>query len=226
MKIENFMCPISFIITIPSYVPLKFISILKSHITAHHISQVMESLDEEPDEDAHLPNTRIVKPNRKTKKNREDQIEHPLVGSVAQTMRGSRGRKTTLYIIGDYLYLKGVLQPNNVFRARCRHFKNGSHPCKASAYMEPITLRVLKFTGQHSCVKDPDMKLQIQMETEMKELAETTSDNLKDIYIRVCERNPSIALRIPYRRICTAMDQRRKAAIAKLTSIYHKKMTK
>ena len=87
---------------------------------------------------------------------------------------------------------------------------------KASVYLEPITLQVLKFTGNHSCPKDPDMKYQIQMETEMKELAETTSDNLKEIYKSVCQKNPAIAPRIPYRRICTAMDQRRRAAIAKL----------
>ena len=62
------------------------------------------------------------------------------------------------------------------------------------------------------------MKFQIQMETEMKELAVTTPyDDLKDIYDRVCQKNPSVAERIPYKRMCVAMDRRRREAIARLT---------
>ena len=190
-----------------------------------HISQVMESYHEEPVEETHSQNRGIIKLQRKIKANRKrktgDLIQDPLVGSVAKTMQGSRGRKSCLYIIGDFLYLKGVLQTNNLLRARCRNFKTGPIPCRASVSIEPITLQVIKFTGRHSCAKDPGMKYQIQMETEMKELAETTGDNLKEIYKRVCQKNPAISPRIPYRRICMAMDQRRKAAIASLTSIRH-----
>ena len=178
-----------------------------------HISQVMESYHEEPVEETHSQNRGIIKLQRKIKANRKrktgDLIQDPLVGSVAKTMQGSRGRKSCLYIIGDFLYLKGVLQTNNLLRARCRNFKTGPIPCKASVSIEPITLQVIKFTGRHSCVKDPGMKYQIQMETEMKELAETTRDSFKAIYKRVSLKNPAIARRIPYERICKAMIRRR-----------------
>ena len=194
---------------------------------AHRISQVSQSLNEEPNEDGDTNNLRDTKPRRKITAGRngknEDQIKDPLVGSIAQAMTGCRGggpkgRRTTLYIIGDYLYLNAFVQTDNLLRIRCRHYNKGPIPCKATAFVDPTSLEVIKMTGSHSCFKDPDMKFQIQMETEMKELAATTPYDLKDIYDRVCQKNPSMAIRIPYKRMEKTMDRRRKAAIASLTS--------
>ena len=191
---------------------------------AYRISQVSQSLIEGPDEDSDTLNLRITKPRRKMKagrmRKREDQTKDPLVGSIAQAMTGCKGggpkgRRTTLYIIGDYLYVNGFVQSDSQLRARCRHYHNGAIPCRASALIDRTTLEVIKMTGSHSCLKDPDMKFQIQMETEMKELAATTSYDLKDIYERVCQKNPSMAIRIPYKRICVTMNRRRKEAIAR-----------
>ena len=60
----------------------------------------------------------------------------------------------------------------------------------------------------------------VKLETEMKELAETTRDNFKEIYQRVCLKNPAIARRIPYNRICKTMDRRRREAQA-FTTVSH-----
>ena len=170
-------------------------------------AEIMDSYHEEAVDDVSSYNRGMIKKIRKRKK--ENLIDYPLIGSVAQTMKGNRRGKSTLYIIGDYLYFNGTLQPNNILRAKCRKFRTGSISCKACAYIEPVTLQVLKLTGKHSCTKDPDMKHQIQMETEMKELAETTRDSFKAIYKRVSLKNPAIARRIPYERICKAMIRRR-----------------
>ena len=191
---------------------------------AHRISQVSQSFNEEPNEDGDTNNLRDTKPRRKITAGRkgknEDQIKDPLVGSIAQAMTGCKGggpkgRRTTLYIIGDYLYVNGCVPSENLLRTRCRHYHNGPIPCRASAIIDRMTLEVIKMTGSHSCFKDPDMKFQIQMETEMKELAATTPYDLKDIYDRVCQKNPSMAIRIPYKRICVTMNRRRKEAIAR-----------
>ena len=182
---------------------------------ANKDAEVMEPYYEEPVENAYLQNRRahVIKKVCKRKKGNL-MNKDPLVGSIALTMKGNRRGKSTLYIIGDHLYFNGTLQPNNVLRAKCRNFRTGSITCKACAYIEPETLQVLKFTGKHSCGNDPDLKFQIQMETEMKELAETTKDNLKDIYKMVCLKNPAIAQRIPYNRMCKSMDRRRREAQA------------
>ena len=177
--------------------------------------------DNEAEEDGNVEDAEIidsyheeavydVNSHKKIRKRKEENlIDYSLIGSVAQTMKGNRRGKSTLYIIGDYLYFNGTLQPNNILRAKCRKSRTGSISCKACAYIEPVTLQVLKLTGKHSCAKDPDMKHQIQMETEMKEMAETTRDSFKAIYNRVCLKNPAIARRIPYERICKAMVRRR-----------------
>ena len=87
------------------------------------------------------------------------------MGTVAQKMQGRRRGRSTLYIIGDYLYTNGVLQ-NNKLKMRCRDLKN----CISYAYLEPDTLKVIKFTREHTCIKDPYLKFQIHMENEMKEM--------------------------------------------------------
>ena len=129
---------------------------------ANEDAEVMESYHGEPVEDALSKNLVIIKTIRKSKKGHQGtsrDVKYPLMGSVAQTMKGNRSGKATLYIIGDYLYTNGTLQPNNMLRSICRNFRTGSIPCKACAYIEPVTLQVLKFTGNHTCAKDPDMKI-------------------------------------------------------------------
>ena len=78
----------------------------------------------------------------------------------------------------------------------CRNYKGGPAQCKARAQLNPETLQVVKIFGDHNCVTDPDLKYQIRMESEMKALAETSGDSLKDIFDRVCRKNPSVAQRL------------------------------
>ena len=127
-----------------------------------------------------------------------------MLGTVAQTMQGRR-RGSTLYIIGDYLYSNGVLQ-NKKVKMRCRDLKN----CISYAYLEPDTLKVIKFTREHTCIKDPYLKYQIQMENEMKEMAESNAqgskDSFREIYNIVSKKNPEVASRISFWRMYKVMD--------------------
>ena len=129
------------------------------------------------------------------------------MGTVAQKMQGRRRGRSTLYIIGDYLYTNGVLQ-NNKLKMRCRDLKN----CISYAYLEPDTLKVIKFTREHTCIKDPYLKFQIHMENEMKEMAETcaqgSKDSFREIYDTVCKKNPRVASRIAFPRMYKTMDLR------------------
>ena len=56
------------------------------------------------------------------------------------------------------------------------------------------------------------MKIQIQMEKEMKNLAETTTDGFRDIFDKVCLKNPSMAARFEYSKTYERMRQQRKKA--------------
>ena len=136
-------------------------------------------------------------------------------GSIATTMQGTMGRRSTLFIIGDYLFCNGVLQCNKV-KTRCRNSN-----CRRRAYLEPETLEVIKFTGEHICVKDPDLKFQIQMESEMKNLAEASvgsKASFREIYDTVCKKNPAVASRITFSRMYKAMDGRWRQANS--TAVY------
>ena len=136
-------------------------------------------------------------------------------GSVATTMQGTMGRRSTLFIIGDYLFCNGVLQCNKV-KTRCRNSN-----CRRRAYLEPETLEVIKFTGEHICIRDPDLKFQIQMESEMKNLAEASvgsKASYRKIYDTVCKKNPAVASRITFSRIYKAMDNRWRQANS--TTVY------
>ena len=172
-------------------------------------AEFVESYHVKAIEDVNSHNREMIKDKTSRRGRKGYVVESPLIGSVAQIMRGKKER-STLYSIGDYLYYNGTMQPNNTIRARCRNFRSGSVLCKACAFIEPVSLQILKLTGQHNCAKDPDMKIEIQMENEMKELAETTQDNLKQIYKKVCKKNPAVAQRIPFSRICKTMDRRRR----------------
>lgn len=136
-------------------------------------------------------------------------------GSVATTMQGTMGRRSTLFIIGDYLFCNGVLQCNKV-KTRCRNSN-----CRRRAYLEPETLEVIKFTGEHICIRDPDLKFQIQMESEMKNLAEASvgsKASFREIYDTVCKKNPAVASRITFSRMYKAMDNRFRQANS--TAVY------
>ena len=129
-------------------------------------------------------------------------------GSVATTMHGTMGRygKSTMYIIGDYLYCHGKFVSDKV-KTRCRNSKQ----CRRYAYLEPETLKVIKFTGEHICIKDPDLKFQIQMESKMKKLAEASGGSkagFREIYDTVCKMNPDVSSRITFSRMYKAMDNR------------------
>ena len=128
-------------------------------------------------------------------------------GSVATTMQGTVGSWSTLYIIGDYLYCNGSIRQDQV-RTRCRYSKK----CRRYAYLEAETLKVIKFTGEHSCLKDPDLRFQIQMESEMKERAvasaQASKASFREIYDTVCKKNPRVASRIAFPRMYKTMDLR------------------
>ena len=174
--------------------------------------QVIKSDYVESVEDAYSHNKHRKRKARRTKERRHLN-NSPIEGSIATPMQGSMGRRSTLYIIGDYLYCNGVLQSNKV-KTRCRN----SRQCRRYAYLEPETLRVIKFTGEHICIKDTDLKYQIQMESEMKELAESSVQGSKasfrKIYTSVCMKNPTVASRITFSRMYKAMDNRWRLANA------------
>ena len=131
-------------------------------------------------------------------------------GRIAATIRGSRN--STIYVIGDYLYIKDH-DRGKMLEARCRNWKK---TCRARVNLDPDTLRVIKLKRKHTCAKDPGLKDQIQMETEMKELAETTEESFRGIFNAVCVKNPLIAPRISFDKMCAIMNQRRKTAITSL----------
>ena len=165
--------------------------------------ELHEDNSEKQDQEQHSREQRI----------NDEKENNSLIGSVAKTMEGRLStplKRTTLYIIGDYLYIKAGMQINDdeskVLMLRCSTFKG---LCKARAHVHPETLQVLKFPWIHSCTRDPDLKFQIQMENEMKNLADTTKDNLKDIYNKVCLKNPLIGKRIDYKRMYSTMRNRR-----------------
>ena len=171
--------------------------------------QVIKSDYEESVEDTYSQS----KEGNKHRKGRRHINNTPMEGSIATPMQGSMGRRSTLFIIGDYLYCHGKLQANKV-KTRCRNSKQ----CRRYAYLEPETLRVIKFTGEHICIKDTDLKYQIQMESEMKELAESSVQGSKasfrKIYTSVCMKNPTVASRITFSRMYKAMDNRWRLANA------------
>ena len=62
---------------------------------------------------------------------------------------------------------------------------------------------------------NPERMAQIQMENEMKQLAEMTSDSLRDIFDKVGRKNKQVAARINFERVYAAMNARRSRAVKK-----------
>ena len=121
---------------------------------------------------------------------------------------------STLYVIGDYLYSKfkfGEFVNGKMLDIRCRHYRA---PCKAKATLEQDTLRIIEVRGKHSCVKDPGLKYQVQMKSEMEELAETTNKSFKEIFFEVCAKYAPNAPKISFDKMSAAMSKKRKTAIS------------
>ena len=137
-----------------------------------------------------------------------------LIGSVAKTMEGRNStyrRKSTLYIIGDYLYVKdGVNCEENGRQILLLTCNSSARQCVGRAHIDQQTLKVLKFPLTHSCTRDPNLKYQLEMENYIENLAETTKDNSRDIFNNVCLKYPSVATRITFFRVRNLVHKRRK----------------
>ena len=171
-------------------------------------SEVNESRHAELQEEKSLPQQMMERNGQEEKENCS------LIGSVAKTMEGRNStfrRKSTLYIIGDYLYVKdGLNYENNGTKVLLLRCSSSQRQCIGRAHIDQETLKVLKFPWIHSCTRDPDLKYQLQMETEMENLAETTKDRFRDIFDKVCLTHPAIATRIKFSRMKVLMHRRRK----------------
>ena len=181
---------------------------------------------EETTDDAEMPKE-VVSPEpnpyqKRMEREKEKQRENTqLIGSIAQKME-YRGH--FIYIIGDYIYSKVTYGRDlggntQVFYTR----QDGSKllmlgcrtpykQCKGRAHIDFETMKVIKFPRLHSCTRDPDKKFQIQMEIEMKGLADTTKDSPRAIYNRVCQKNPSAAAKMEYQTCDQMIRNRRKKA--------------
>ena len=122
---------------------------------------------------------------------------------------------STLYVMGDNLYSREKSY-NGILTVRCIHHKASTKHCKARAQMDEPTLRVIKRTEEHTCEQDPDQKIQLMLESEMKQLATTTGDSLRKIYDDVSLENPRVAVKIGYPRLEAAMPKRREK-----TNLFH-----
>ena len=138
----------------------------------------------------------------------EEQItKHKMVEErFAEVMEGRRVN-SAIYVIEGYMYSKEKFYLDRM-SVRCVHFKR---KCNGRAIIDKDSLRIYKIRGQHSCDQwmDPDWKVQIAMESKMKDLAMTSKDSLRKIYDDVCLENPAVGARIPYCRIEGAMRVRR-----------------
>ena len=170
-------------------------------------TETEESQDEEISQESNLIQKKI------DRKKQQQEENNSLLGSVAKTTEARNStprRRSRVYIVGDYLYRKADECKNDdghVLHLECSGF---SGQCKGRVHIDANTLKVIKFRQMHSCTKDPDHKFQIQMENEMKNLAETTKDDLKNIYNKVCLKNPRIGKRIVYKEFYNSLLYRRR----------------
>ena len=133
------------------------------------------------------------------------------VTAFAKRVDGTR-EGATFYIIDDHLFRTTSIR-FNLLKVYCLGFytkwSKGLPRCKRRAVLDQETLRITKVVGEHSCDQDPEFATRLCMETEMKQLAAMTTDNFRDIFDKVGRKNPIIADRIPFDRICAAMKTRR-----------------
>ena len=177
------------------------------------LSEVKETKNGESQEEKKSQGQKSILEQKMDRKRQEQKENISLTGSVATTMESRNStklRRSIMYIIGDYLYNKQSQRCRNdgskVLHLQCSNY---SYQCKARVHIDADTLKVLKFRWMHCCSRDPDLKFQIKMENEMKNLAETTKDSLKDIFNKVCLNNPVIGNRIEYKKIYNNMLNRR-----------------
>ena len=134
--------------------------------------------------------------------------------AFARRVEGTR-KSATFYIINGYLFRLRGTKSDGIIQVNCLHgFQNkmsamGLQRCQKFAYLDQDSLLITKLVGEHSCNQDPELSIQLCMETEMKQLAATTSDDLRDIFDKIGMKNPNIAARIPFARIYAAMKTRR-----------------
>ena len=173
-------------------------------------SDVDDPVKEDPHEekDPQEPDFIQMKIERRKQEEKENKS---LIGTVATTIESRHSnpkKKVLLWVVGDYLYKKADLNKNgNVLHLECYGF---SGQCKGRVHIDADTSKVLKFRQLHNCPRDPDLKLQIQMENEMKNLAGTTNIPLKDIYHQVCLKNPTVGKKIERKNMYNNLARRRK----------------
>ena len=110
--------------------------------------------------------------------------------------------------MGDNLYSREKSY-NGTLTVRCIHHKASTKHCKARAQMDEHTLQVTKRMEEHTCEQDPDQKIQLVLESKMKQLATTTGDSIRKIYDDVSLENPRVAVKIGFPRLEAAMRKRR-----------------
>ena len=92
----------------------------------------------------------------------------------ATTIKGFRD--STHYVIDHYSYIKHRIR-GKTLNTRCRYFRYNQ--CRAKAFLEPDTLRVIKLNGVHTCrqriikISKPSLKSIQGVETEMKKQAQS-----------------------------------------------------
>lgn len=134
--------------------------------------------------------------------------------TFARRVDGTR-EGATFYVMDGLLFRKKSTTVSSL-KVNCiggfySHKKTSNDPprCGRRASLDHGTLRITKVVGEHSCNQDPELATQLCMETEMKQLAAMSKDDFRDIFDKVGRKNPVIAARIPFDRICAAMKTRR-----------------
>ena len=181
---------------------IDYFAVVSSQDPKKHVSQNLVKKEDRQERSINLQNTPIS----------EDQMPKEIMTEeiFAEVMEGRR-ENSTIYIIEGYLYyIENHLNTDRI-SLRCYNYKR---KCRGHAQIEKDTLRVIKMSGQHNCDQwmDPDQKVQIQMESKMKDLAMTTKDSFRKIYDDVCLENPAVAVRIPFSRMDQVMRVRRNKA--------------
>ena len=181
-------------------IQIDYFGVVSSQDLMDHVSQNLVK-----NEESH---NKILK--LQTTISKEKQQKTIIGASVAEIIEGSQ-ENYKLYMIEDYLYTKEKMEKDKI-SMKCRHYKR---KCRGRAQVENNTLFVIRISGEHSCNNQlgQDQKVQVKMESKMKQLALTTEDSLRKIYDDVCLENPAVASCIPYSKVEAAMKVRRNNAL-------------
>ena len=121
-------------------------------------------------------------------------------------------QQSELYVIGENLYPKDRKYKGTILGTivlRCMHWKATKKNCKARATIDEESLLVISRFGEHCCDQDPLQRIQISMESKMKNLAATTGDSFRKIFDDVSLENSEVGARINFLRMEAAMRKRR-----------------